>query len=489
MNRRQMLVGASAGTAGAALASFRLDVATVGAKGDGVTDDAPAIQAALDDLGKRGGGTAFLPPPAVHYRIARGLILPSNVVLEGAAPVRYPFNAGTKGACALVADFADFRQWVIEPATLVNGRAVRFDALVGGEIPAGVTYNCGVRNLLITSKGKIPFGGIRMHGCPGSFVEGVSVDRVGCALLVNYSFGGHYAVQTHALYYGVAAWDDANANIFEIYCAQSSPWPKTVPPEYRLPFMVQMQGHFADTLKLSNNDHAARPYGILCGSISSTATGNAFDAVVEHFVGGIFLYNAYATDFRRCYLEGNDGSMACAIVASRSRFGIQALHAFLSGTGTLFDLGIEILGKIFASGILNTATFGKAPFDDGSSLLILEGVDPAMPGAPVQRGVRYAGRAAAWVPIPLRAGWRAAGDGFDAPAVCFDPWSHRIELKGAVAGGGSGVLGVLPEPCRPAARRRYAVPGSIVDIMPDGIVQVMQDSGVISLDGITFSRW
>lgn len=493
MDRRQVLVGAST-VVGVAATTTRLDVALFGVTGDGSTDDAPGIQAALNYVGRHGGGAVFLPSPAVHYRISRGLKIPSHVILEGPTPVRYPFNAGNKGACALVADFLDFQQWIIEPETHVKGESVAFNGLIGGELPDGVTYNCGVRNLLLTSKGKIPFGGIRMHGCPGSIVENVSIDRVGCGLLVNYSFGGFYRVQTQALYYGVVAWDDVNASTFEVYCAQSTPWPKTVPPLYRLSFMVQLDGNFSNTLKLSSDEHAARPYGILCGSIRSTAISNTFDAVVERFPGGIFLYNAYATDFRRCYLEADAGSMACAVVASRSRFSIQGLHAYLSGTGALFDFGIEVLGKIYGSGILNPAVFGKAPFDDGTSQLIFEGIDPAMPGAPTHRGVRYVMRDLEWIPLSLRAPWRVAGDGYAAPAVRFDPWSHRIEFRGAMAGGKEGAFATLPQPCRPTHRCRYRVPGGTVEILLDGTAHVSPDqafsnANVISLESIGFARW
>lgn len=490
MNRREVLTGGTAITMANAIAPpIKLDVAKSGAVGDGIADDAPAIQAALNHVGSSGGGVAFLSPPKVNYRVATGLKLPSNVILEGPAPVRYPFNAGNKGACALVADFTDTEQWVVEPTTRVNGRSIPFNQLLTGSLFDGITYNCGVRNLLITSNGRIPYGGIRMHGCPGSIVDGVSIDRVGCGLLVNYSFGGAYNAQVHPLYYGVAAWDDANANLFQIYCTHSTPWPKAVPEAYRLPFMAQMSGHFADTLKLANDDHASRPYGLLCGSIRSTSVGNAFDVVIERFPGGIFLFNAYATDFRRCYLEADPATMACAIAASRSRFSMQALHAYLSGTGAIFDFGINVLGKVYGSGVLHAATFGKPPFDDGSSLLLLEGIDPAIPGAPIQRGIRYASRETDWLPLALRSGWRIAGGDYDSPSVRFNLWSHQVELKGTIAGGAKGVCFTLPQHCRPAMRRRMLVAGGQIEVGPDGVVQIAPDGDLVGLDGVSFARW
>lgn len=488
MNRRQWLAGATATTA-VAVAPPRTEVQAFGARGDGVTDDRAAIQAAIDHVAALGGGVVHLPQPTVHYRIGAGLRLSSYVVLEGTVPARYPFNAGNAGACALVADFADPYQWMIEPTTQVGGRSVAHDRLVAGALPDAATYNCGVRNLLLSSKGKVPYGGIRFHGAPGSFADGVSIDRVGCGLLVNYSFGGSYSVQVHSHYYGVAAWDDANANVFDVYCTHSTPWPRDVPPLYRLAFMAQMTGHFADTLKLSSDEHASRPYGVLCGSIASTSINNVFDLVVEQFPGGIFLFNAYAADFRRCYIESDRGRMVGAIAASRARFGVQALHAFLSGEGAIFDLGIDVLARIFASGILDAASFGKAPAADDTSLLILEGLDPGTAGAPLQRNIRYAGRAAPWIDLALRSGWRAAGGDHEPPAVRFDPWSHQVELKGTITAGRNGPGFVLPETCRPARRRRYITAGAQLDVGPDGIVGIAAAEGTVSLDGIAFYRW
>lgn len=52
-----------------------------GAVGDGVADDGPAIQLALDAAAKAGGGVAFL--PAGKYRIAESLSIPAGVTLTG----------------------------------------------------------------------------------------------------------------------------------------------------------------------------------------------------------------------------------------------------------------------------------------------------------------------------------------------------------------------------------------------------------------------
>jgi hypothetical protein len=481
------MVGGSIGTTVPYIPAMWFDAADFGVLGDGKADDAPAIQRALDHAGSQGGGVVFLSQPKVHYRLTKGLKLPSYVTLEGPAPVHYPYNAGNKGACALVAEFAEHREWIIEAATTEHGLSFAYNKLVGRSLPQGVTYNCGVKNVLLTSKGAVPFGGIRMHGCPGSFVEGVCIDRVGCGLLVNYTFCGSYNLVVNTLYYGVAAWDDANANIFTVHCMHAPPWPTRVPVEYQLPFMTQMKEHFDTTLNLSTKDHYDRPYGILCGSIASTSIGNVLDATVEQFPGGMFLYNAYSTDIRQCYLEGNPDKMVCGLAASRSRFSVQAFHAYLSGTGAVFDFGIEVLGKIFGSGILYAATFGKPPRDDGASLLILEGIQPSMPGAPMQRGIRYMTNEMSWNTLVLRSSWRAAED--EAPAVRFDPWSQRVEFKGAVKGAGDSIVFMLPPQCRPSGLRHYKVPGGEVSIHPDGTARVLAERASVSLDGISFARW
>ncbi|MGC6399984.1 glycosyl hydrolase family 28-related protein [Sphingomonas sp. FW199] len=66
------------------LSESSIDVLQTGALGNGTADDAPAIQAALDEMERAGGGTVLLPPG--NYRTLSSLRLPPRTGLCGAGP-------------------------------------------------------------------------------------------------------------------------------------------------------------------------------------------------------------------------------------------------------------------------------------------------------------------------------------------------------------------------------------------------------------------
>jgi len=61
---------------------YNVKAAPYSATGDGVADDAAAIQDALDDAGAAGGGTVYLPPGV--YKVSTHLSVPQGVELRGA---------------------------------------------------------------------------------------------------------------------------------------------------------------------------------------------------------------------------------------------------------------------------------------------------------------------------------------------------------------------------------------------------------------------
>lgn len=369
-----------------------------GAVGDGVADDWAAIQAAAAKAAQGGGGSwVFLPPTSGGYRITQGLKLPSYVGICGASPSRYPFAAGAPNVSQIIADFADPNQWVIEPATTLGGAAIGYNTIIKPSDVIGRTYNCAVKDLIISSVNALPYGGIRMHGCPGATVRDVAINRVGCGLLANGVYNGEFQAHCLAAYYGAVIWSDCNANKLDIYAARDQAYTGVVPAGYIMPFLASLNTTLTTFYNLSTNEHYNRAWGVIIGAPDlETVQGNCGELLAERFSGGVMMLNTGSTKINRLYVEGD--AVHTALAASHSRFQVDAFHTYLNGAGQAIDMGDRLTGIIHFGGIVFVGALGKLPKLDNTSKLLLYEIGFNFKGTtPNQYNVWYPDSDGAWI--------------------------------------------------------------------------------------------
>lgn len=458
-----------------------------GALGNTIADDTAAIQAALDFVGDNGGGRVFLPRVEGKFRITEGLKIPSYTTLEGIAPDRYPFNSSESASCLLL-DFADTEQWAVEPKTTKDGLPVPYDDIISTSDTFVYTYNCCVKNLRMEAVNTVPFGAIRMHGCPGSMVENVSVTGTGAGLLVNQCYGGSYVMHNHTHYYGTIAWEDVNACAFDVYNACIQPPVAVVPAGYLLPLMDAFDGLLVGTYKLNTNDHYNRTWGVIIGGSPSISANNSVDFVSERYSGGCFQHQAYGTVFNRFYVESTVGVMEYGCVAAVSRFVINSLHAYMSGGGNVFDLGNSISARVTAIGLVDYPDYGFGPFLDSTSLLTIDGVTaqdfgPATP----QFNVVHTSGSRDFAAPTFTNSWVDFAVGWEC-GYRLNSRTGNVELKGRMKDGVVDVAAfTLPAGYRSSTTRLFAAAGGQIVVTPAGLVIPTGLSGTnVALDGITF---
>jgi len=412
-----------------------------------------------------------------RYRTTSVLRIPNYVTLEGTNPLVFPFSFNN----GILADFVNPMQWVIEAKTTSSGNNIAYDAVLTA-FPDGATYNCGIRNLRIAATNTVPFGGVRMQGSFGPIVENVAIAGVGCGFLLNESLGGKWSVNSRALYYGMALWNDCNVNEISVYATQS-PQATNVPAGYQLPFMTALDGELVPTYGLPSNDPYEWSTGLIVGADIALGTQtNTICATIEQFSNGVVLLNSKSTNFTNLYIEGSVNDVKYALTAAKCTFNIMGFHAFMSGSGTAFGVGNETNGIININGIPFFANFGTV--NANFTNLIIYGYDNPTPNLP-PLNVFFVSETDGFVNLPLINSWTNVGGTNAITAFRKNQKSGCIELKGYLTGGSTGTVAfTLPAGCRPAEKRNFAVSGGTAEVLGNG--NVILNGTTLGVDGVFF---
>jgi polygalacturonase len=208
------LVGAFAAAAVVSFAAAQYDVRGYGAKGDGITKDTAAIQAAFDAAAAHGGGTVYLPPG----RYISGTIhLRSNVSLHipaGATLLESPANGDFDTYEQLPYKIWDDRETTYFHYALLAGENVHDVAIYGeGTIDGNRPRRGGPKPIALKLCQRISIRGLTFRDAPNytiSFLGSDYIDIEGVTILNAYADGidpdSSRYVRIRNCY--IDAWDD-----------------------------------------------------------------------------------------------------------------------------------------------------------------------------------------------------------------------------------------------------------------------------------------
>ena len=351
-----------------------------GAKGDGTTNDLPALQNEIYVLchstgsapGDAGGRLEFDPG---KFRVTGTLNVCSGIVLDGQFSGGYPFagqNSAQQQTSQIICDFgASINQWCIDTLTYASaaggGGRIAYNAYVNGSIDSAAadgfnsTHDVAIKNLdIVDANGSlqtnVPYGAIRLVGAPNALIENVTINGFGVGIQLNTCFGTklrNITAQTN--YYGLIAYNANNDIVVEgEFDKQIAPSNLTVPAG-NIPSWMPNAATFTGASFNMDGSHATSAKGIIIAAANTVNTNGAnLTTTVEYWPDAVFLYNSYATDFQFLYAE--DTRINYVLSTAYASYNVENLHNFTNSTTWVTDSGYQSNGDINITGNNSSGT-------------------------------------------------------------------------------------------------------------------------------------
>jgi hypothetical protein len=348
-----------------------VNVLDFGADPTGVADSTAAIQAAINSLAptssavtpaNAGGGTVYI--PAGKFRITDTLLIGYGITLMGDGAGGYPYLANNAQMSQIQVDFgASVNKWAIDSATYVTatGLRVAYNAYVNANIDTD--YNglqlVAIRGITLFQLGgqtNIPYGGIRLVGCPNAVIDEVTIQGFGVGIQLNTCFGTSITrVTSQSNYYGLLCYN-ANNNIYVQgqFDKIVDPSDLTVPIANVPTWMPSNASFVADYYMANTHNRASK--GIIIAADSAIGSNSATINVITQFWNDpAFFFSSYANTIVSLYVEGTQAqNIISSMLASWNCINMQN---FTLAATKVVDMGVQSIGQINIGGNNLSSTF------------------------------------------------------------------------------------------------------------------------------------